>query len=72
MCFEESGRKKNAPKHRVMKALRIRRRINFSESLKVALWCGKEGGPRFRGGILRPDRGSSAGVVILRLSDGIL
>lgn len=64
LCFEESGRKKNAPKHRVTKALRIRRRINFSESLKVALWCGKEGGPRFRGGILRPDRGSRAGVVI--------
>lgn len=65
MCFEESGRKKNAPKHRVMKALRMRRRINFSESLKVALWCGKEGGPKFRGGILRPDSGSRAGVVIV-------
>lgn len=68
LCFEESGRKKNAPKHRVMKALRIRSRINFSESLKVALWCGKAEAPRFSGGSLRPESGSRAGVVILPLA----
>lgn len=62
--MEESGRKKNAPKQRVMKALRIRSRMNFSDSRSVALWCGKEAVPTFKAGILRPDRGSSAGVVI--------
>lgn len=65
LCFELSGRKKKAPKHKVMKALRMRRRINFSESLRVALWCGKEAAPGDRVGILRPDSGSRAGVVML-------
>lgn len=65
LCFEESGKKKNAPKHNVMKALRISSRMNFSDSLKVALWWGKEDdGPKLRGGIRRPERGSRAGVVI--------
>lgn len=64
LCLELSGRKKKAPKHNVMKALRMRRRMNFSESLSVALWCGKEEVPGDRVGILRPDRGRSAGVVM--------
>lgn len=64
LCLELSGRKKKAPKHKVMKALRMRRRMNFSESLNVALWCGKEEAPGDRVGILRPDSGSRAGVVI--------
>lgn len=64
LCLELSGRKKKAPKHKVMKALRIRRRMNFSESLNVALWCGKEEAPGDRVGILRPDSGSRAGVVM--------
>lgn len=64
LCLELSGRKKKAPKHKVMKALRMRRRMNFSESLSVALWCGKEEVPGDRVGILRPDRGRSAGVVM--------
>lgn len=64
LCLELSGRKKKAPKHNVMKALRMRRRMNFSESLSVALWCGKEEAPGDRVGILRPDRGRSAGVVM--------
>lgn len=68
LCLELSGRKKKAPKHKVMKALRIRRRMNFSESLNVALWCGKEEAPGDRVGILRPDSGRRAGVVMLRLS----
>ena len=65
LCLELSGRKKKAPKHNVMKALRIRRRMNFSDSLNVALWCGKEEAPGDRVGILRPDSGSRAGVVIV-------
>ncbi|MEE6511659.1 hypothetical protein FKM82_018325 [Ascaphus truei] len=65
LCLEESGRKKKAPKHRVMKALRMRSRMNFSESLRVARWWGIEEVPRFRAGIRRPDKGSRAGVVIL-------
>lgn len=64
MCLELSGRKKKAPKHKVMKALRMRRRMNFSESLNVALWCGKEEAPGDRVGILRPDSGRRAGVVM--------
>ena len=64
LCFELSGRKKKAPKHRVMKALRMRSKINFSESLNVALWCGKEEAPGERVGIRRPDRGTRAGVVM--------
>lgn len=64
LCLELSGRKKNAPKHKVMKALRMRRRMNFSESRKVALWCGNEEAPGERVGILRPESGNSAGVVI--------
>lgn len=62
-----SGRKKKAPKHKVMKALRMRRRMNFSESLNVALWCGKEEAPGDRVGILRPESGRRAGVVMLSL-----
>lgn len=65
LCLELSGRKKKAPKHRVMKALRMRRRMNFSESLSVALWCGKEDAPGDRVGILRPDSGRRAGVVMV-------
>lgn len=65
LCLELSGRKKKAPKHRVMKALRMRRRMNFSESLSVALWCGKEEAPGDRVGILRPDSGRRAGVVMV-------
>lgn len=65
LCLELSGRKKKAPKHKVMKALRIRRRMNFSESLNVALWCGKEEAPGDSVGILRPDSGSRVGVVIV-------
>lgn len=38
--------------------------MNFSESLKVALWCGKEEVPGDRVGILRPDSGRRAGVVM--------
>lgn len=38
--------------------------MNFSESLSVALWCGKEEAPGDSVGILRPDRGRSAGVVM--------
>lgn len=69
LCLELSGRKKKAPKHRVMKALRMRRRINFSESLNVALWCGKEEVPGDRVGILLPDSGRRAGVVMFGLLD---
>lgn len=65
LCLELSGRKKKAPKHKVMKALSMRRRMNFSESLKVALWWGKEEAPGDRVGILRPDSGSRVGVVIV-------
>lgn len=64
LCLELSGRKKKAPKHKVMKALRMRRRMNFSESLNVALWCGKEEAPGDSVGILRPDSGRRAGVVM--------
>lgn len=53
-----------------MKALRMRRRMNFSESLSVALWCGKEEVPGDRVGILRPDRGRSAGVVMVGNGSG--
>lgn len=67
LCLELSGRKKKAPKHKVMKALRMRRRMNFSESLNVALWCGKEEAPGDRVGILRPDSGRRAGVVMFWL-----
>lgn len=70
LCLELSGRKKKAPKHNVMKALRMRRRMNFSESLSVALWCGKEEAPGDRVGILRPDRGRSAGVVMFGMGSG--
>lgn len=38
--------------------------MNFSESLNVALWCGKEEAPGDRVGILRPDSGRRAGVVM--------
>lgn len=68
MCLELSGRKKKAPKHKVMKALRMRRRMNFSESLNVALWCGNDEAPGDRVGILRPDSGRRAGVVMFRPS----
>lgn len=67
LCLELSGRKKKAPKHKVMKALRMRRRMNFSESLNVALWCGKDEAPGDRVGILRPDSGRRAGVVMFWL-----
>lgn len=67
LCLELSGRKKKAPKHKVMKALRMRSKMNFSESLNVALWCGKEEAPGDRVGILRPDSGKRAGVVMLCL-----
>lgn len=66
LCLELSGRKKKAPKHNVMKALRMSRRMNFSESLSVALWCGKEEVPGDRVGILRPESGRRAGVVMFR------
>lgn len=39
--------------------------MNFSESLNVALWCGKEEAPGDRVGILRPDSGRRAGVVMV-------
>ena len=67
LCLELSGRKKKAPKHSVMKALRMRSRMNFSESLSVARWCGKEEAPGESAGILRPESGSSAGVVMMSL-----
>lgn len=67
LCLELSGRKKKAPKHKVMKALRMRSKMNFSESLNVALWCGKEEAPGDRVGILRPESGRRAGVVMLWL-----
>lgn len=70
-CLELSGRKKNAPKHNVMKALRMRRRINFSESRRVALWWGNEDAPGERVGILRPERGKRAGVVMFCILIGI-
>ena len=41
--------------------------MNFSESLSVARWCGKEEAPGDSAGILRPDSGSSAGVVMMSL-----
>ncbi len=71
LCLELSGRKKNAPKHKVMKALRMRRRMNFSESRRVALWWGNEEVPGERVGILRPDSGNRAGVVIFWWWTGI-
>lgn len=70
LCLELSGRKKKAPKHSVMKALRMRRRMNFSESLSVALWCGNAEAPGDKVGIRRPDRGRSAGVVMFGSGSG--
>lgn len=49
----------------------MRRRINFSESRKVALWWGNEDAPGERVGILRPERGKRAGVVMFSILIGI-
>lgn len=64
LVFGVVWEEENAPKHKVMKALRMRRRMNFSESRKVALWWGNEEAPGERVGILRPESGNRAGVVI--------